>query len=426
MATASNQPVNSGTDGAKGAGGARGAAAQQHRDRLRERSMRPRARGGMPVTVLSWLVFLVLASLAACVPLAHMGAGAPPVEGAYIVDIAANFGAHALLVTIFACIVWVFLRRKWFVMFSLLLCAGHVWMLAQGRAAIAPVGACDQRLTPEARASAGLIRIMHFNASREQTERGIVDDMKEWGADIVAITEPSSTLGGLERRLFDDPVMPGEERTPREKKTWTLSRDAYFAMNVPGGVITNTLVGEGYIASRWPMTPIQPLDWNDASRALLCGVVETPRGRFAVIALHPHSPRSEERWVMGNEIVAAAAKMVEQVRGMGLPVVVLGDMNSTPTGARSRAITATGLCRCKPLMRLEGTWPTKDGAELEWAGFWPLTIAIDDVFIERTWHVRGWSRGQDRGSDHWPVIVDLEPGELGEGTSAPMPSAPSP
>ena len=396
------------------------AAATAHREWARgvgRRSSR-RGRGGIAVTGLSWLIFVPLVLCAMAVPLARVG-------GIYELDLGANLCAQMLLATVVMLMVWVVLRRRRFAAGAMLLCAMHVWMLAGagGRAAVGPGASCDRRLTPEARADAGLIRVFHFNASREQTEEGILDDMREWGADIVSITEPSSTLGGFERHLFDDRSAPRQRSgdagakdasggTPGQR-TWTLSRIAYWAKEIPGERVAGapeTLVGEGYLASRWPMTRMEPLVKNDATRALICGVVESPHGRFAVIALHPPSPRTAERWRVGNEIVMSVPGVIEQARSMGLPVVVVGDMNSTPTGARNRVLTGeAGLERCKPMMRLEGTWPTKDGVERDWAGFWPLTIAIDDVFIEPTWHLRGWSRGEDRGSDHWPVIVDVEP-----------------
>jgi endonuclease/exonuclease/phosphatase (EEP) superfamily protein YafD len=157
---------------------------------------------------------------------------------------------------------------------------------------------------------------------------------------------------------------------------------------------------------------------------------------FAVILLHPPSPRSVERWLAGNEVVEAAVEMASAARQAGLPVILLADLNSTPTGWRSRRLTQAGFRRCKPLTSALGTWPTHaalntDGSGLPnqsppgastsafqpdpddraLVGRWPLSIAIDDAWVSDEWRVTGWSRGPSRGSDHWSVVVDVRMGK---------------
>jgi endonuclease/exonuclease/phosphatase (EEP) superfamily protein YafD len=345
-----------------------------------------------------WCVF----AIAAAAPLIA--------DSDYRADLVANLAAQFLMLTLVLVLLGVLLRRRWLVVLTIVLCVVHLRVLGAGagRAAVWPVDPCDEREAVAERTAAGVVRVMQFNAGGSKCSDDVLDDIRDWQPDILAVCELSPTMLAMRKRLFDATEQPSDATRP--KQTWSEYCIAYLGRRVGADPSEqDMIIGNVAVISRWPMTKFDAGLGGDVGSAVVCVVVDGPPpiGRFVVLALHPHSPRTPERWLMGNQIVGAARAAAERARAAGLPVIMLGDMNSTPGGARSRAINGSGLRRAKPLMRLAGTWPTDDGANADWAGWWPLTIAIDDAWISDEWSVRGWSLSESRGSDHWPVIADL-------------------
>ncbi|MBY0262192.1 MAG: hypothetical protein K2Q20_07590, partial [Phycisphaerales bacterium] len=183
----------------------------------------------------------------------------------------------------------------------------------------------------------------------------------------------------------------------------------------------DTKVTAAVIASRWPVRAVD-LAAEPMGEFLLAGVVERPGGPFAVIAAHPRSPRTEARWIEGNAVVTAIARAANGFRRQGLPVVVLADLNATPTGSRSRQLyIQAGLRRCKPVLNFDGTHPHQVTRTLSvtdnrvlFDARWPARIAIDDAITSPGIEVRGWSVWPALGSEHSPILMEL---------SVPIPSA---
>jgi endonuclease/exonuclease/phosphatase family metal-dependent hydrolase len=153
-----------------------------------------------------------------------------------------------------------------------------------------------------------------------------------------------------------------------------------------------------------------------ASR-FIAAVVERPSGRFGLIAVHPRSPRWQERWEEGNGVTEALIAVALKLEGDGLPVVVLTDLNASPSGWRSRHVCSeAGLSRAKPLLVCDGTypdvvpWDLRSRQKTGIAARWPLSIAIDDALITEGIEVVGWrvgSGGEGLHSEHRPVTVEL-------------------
>lgn len=425
------------------------------RTRGRRVGRRP-PRGGLWLGVPLWLAVLLLfiPAFATAVP-----------EFSSRADLIANLSAQALLATLAIAVVARSLRRRRAMALALVLALVHILVLTSHRAAFRSPGPAAPDRTREARAREGVLRLIVFNASREQTQPQMVGDIRALAPDILAILEPTSFLWMSRDDLLSAPTSepypnpaaasgaPADLPADQLNTAHVLRRYAFWARRTPDS--PQTLLGEGVLVSRWPLTPYKPApdNANPMAASLLAAIVDpglwanpsataalpafgaegASSGRFLVILMHPPSPRSVERWLVGNEVVEQAAAMVAQARTEGLPVIVLGDMNSTPAGWRSRRLTSAGLRRAKPLLLPLGTWPTHaalnaDGTGLPIApnpdestakfhpdpddrglvGRWPLAIAIDDAWLSPEWELVGWSRGPSRGSDHWSVVVDVK------------------
>lgn len=178
-------------------------------------------------------------------------------------------------------------------------------------------------------------------------------------------------------------------------------------------VPTENWPGFWYLFTRWPQSEElgkRPANvgYNNQPQMVVCSTVERPAelgGPFLMIACHlfsPHTPKSRDE---GNQklrhIIAEVASKGDRA---GLPVIVGGDFNSSPTGWRSRELTRDaadgggGLLRAKPWSTMQGTRP---------GGAWPVSMAIDDVFVSPGVKVVSWKTVEIPGSDHAGVIAEV-------------------
>jgi len=205
--------------------------------------------------------------------------------------------------------------------------------------------------------------------------------LRDTPVDVVVLIEPSAALL--------DAIRGDAELMDRLPSRWLPERAG------PGFMV---------VLSAWPQRSGK--DWTDGPggsvvRGMRVMVIERPGGPFALLAIHPDSPRTPGRWRSGNETVEdATAHVRDRLVPLGLPVVVAGDLNTSPTGARARALRrGTGLRQAKPLSVLAGTYPGS------WP--WPFSLAIDDALVSDGIGVAGWRTLDRAGSDHAPVLIHL-------------------
>ncbi|MCW5774840.1 MAG: endonuclease/exonuclease/phosphatase family protein [Phycisphaeraceae bacterium] len=237
-------------------------------------------------------------------------------------------------------------------------------------------------LSVSANGAAETVALLVFNARVENaTPERAHALLLDTQADVVVLLEPSATLLDA---LRSDEVL--RRRLPHR---WLPDRAG------PGFMV---------VLSAWPQRAGR--DWDEGPAATVVRgtremLVDRPQGAFALLAIHPDSPRSHERWRTGNQTVEdAAARVRDRLVPTGLPVVVAGDLNSPPMGARVRALCkGTGLRSAKPLLVPAGTYPGG------WR--WPFSLAIDDALVSAGVGVTGWRTLEGAGSDHAPVLIRL-------------------
>lgn len=192
-------------------------------------------------------------------------------------------------------------------------------------------------------------------------------------------------------------------------------RDPGAAPTLPHRFIADR-AGPGFMVllSRWPQLAQRPDDpdnpalWKGGPAATTTplgrvALIERPAGAFLVFGIHPDSPHRMSRWRDGNQHVRDLLSRRDQLLAFDadLPVLIAGDLNTTPGGARQRIFDAAGLRRAKPLTaNPAGTWP--DFLPM------PLKIAIDDAVVDERTRVLAWRTIELEGSDHLGVVIDLE------------------
>ncbi len=125
--------------------------------------------------------------------------------------------------------------------------------------------------------------------------------------------------------------------------------------------------------------------------------VETAGGAITELGTHPLPPGSPERLRLRDEQLTALAGFVA---GLRKPLILAGDLNVTPWSPRfERLLRETGLTDTARGRGLQGTWPVG----LPW-----MRIPIDHCLISESFRVVDRKVGPAVGSDHFPLLVDLE------------------
>jgi endonuclease/exonuclease/phosphatase (EEP) superfamily protein YafD len=119
---------------------------------------------------------------------------------------------------------------------------------------------------------------------------------------------------------------------------------------------------------------------------------------IVVAAIHASSPINESRFRDRNDFLALIGNVSEQVVD---PLVVAGDFNCTSASPYFQAMLQRSALRDSRI-------------GFGWQPSWPawlvpaLRIPIDHVLINEHWRVRQREIGPAVGSDHLPVIVELQ------------------
>lgn len=315
---------------------------------------------------------------------------------AWEIDLVANLGAQFLLVTTILLILVAAMRRRAPAAVLALACLLHLWPLLSGRAVWFPRSADGPSASP------GHVRVLHYNDSSCSDKSEIYALMNQSGADVLHILCPPIPQQG---EVIDGPGL--EDKYPGKLvRHWSPVEHGQA-----------TLVGAAFVVAKWPIRREDFSALGPLAPHLIAGVVERPDaegGAFAMVAVHPRSPRNASRWHEGNAVVDVTIAAANMFRARGLPVLIMTDLNSTPTGYRSRKLwSEAGMLRSKPALLMRGTFPDRvqmglaKGSPQFMPGWWPASIAIDDVLVTpeigvESWRVLPWLRGE-----HAPILVDL-------------------
>jgi len=291
-------------------------------------------------------------------------------DRAWALDIVANFALQiALAALMFG--LWRLARRRW----------GQA-AVALAAAALAftphPQGRADRAAPGEGPEIELLVWNSHVDNVRAADAFRLILDS---GADVVVLYESSDELLDLMRNS-------------------DALRTRYPESRIP------TRAGAGFrvLLSAWPSRrvprPREEAESGDPSHGRTWRIEHPEGAEFLVSMIHPASPRNPARWREGNDDVRRLIDAATGRLDLDLPTIYAGDLNTTPTGARSRRMTRdAGLRRAMPWTTPAGTWPTRS--------FWPAQVAIDDAMLTPDVRVVRWEALAAHGSDHHPVRMTL-------------------
>lgn len=227
------------------------------------------------------------------------------------------------------------------------------------------------------------VRVLEANVgATQQGLEGLIALIEEVEPDVVVAIE---VLPGLERSFV-------ERSAVRERLPFAIAPE-------PG------LLWRDMMLTRWPLHKLKFDGDSERYKHLFAFrrscFVDAPGGRFLLTAIHPASPRDVNSWQRGNEWTALLAEVCRhQLADAGVPVIVAGDFNTSPSGYRHRImLKGSGFKPLDELGGLEGTWPS------HWPG--PLRMTIDRVWVSPDVEFVSREVLRDIGSDHRPILVTL-------------------
>lgn len=151
------------------------------------------------------------------------------------------------------------------------------------------------------------------------------------------------------------------------------------------------------VFSRWPMTTTETVPLSpDGARAAHV-VLDWHGSQVAVLGVHLHWPLGQRNSRYRN---AELSGLAEFAKSQQAPLLVAGDFNTTPWSVHFQdAVQRSGLSDCALGLGVEPSWP----ALLPLLG-----IRIDHCLASKQWRSVEVSTGPLVGSDHRPLIADLQ------------------
>lgn len=231
-----------------------------------------------------------------------------------------------------------------------------------------------------------------------------------WSPAPVEINGPKQTVrlllsnvfyGNYKYALFADylreqqpEIVICQEVSPRWGKELELLKSDY-----PHSVIVPKTGGAGIaLLSRQPFKESFVLHLGDTSRPSILATIDLGATSVSVLTLHPKTPLAANDFVDRNAQLAEAAALIATLPGHK---IIIGDLNTTQWSPFLFDLEdRSGLQNAR---RGAGALPS-------WPMHLPplLRIPIDHCLVSQGIAVTGIKTGRDIGSDHLPLIVDLE------------------
>ena len=151
------------------------------------------------------------------------------------------------------------------------------------------------------------------------------------------------------------------------------------------------------IYSEFPLTDTQYIDTGEFSLPLIKTTVQVDIGPgITLIGAHPLPPVGHRRSTGRNDYLKTLTEMVRNEDG---PVIVMGDLNTSPWSPYfTDIVEQTNLVDSRQGFGVQASWPV--GNPL-------LAIPIDHVLVSPEFAINDRRLGPNIGSDHYPVIADV-------------------
>lgn len=150
--------------------------------------------------------------------------------------------------------------------------------------------------------------------------------------------------------------------------------------------------------SRYPLASVEVLTLDASTHLAILAKINIGETVVSILSLHPTTPVTPFRFVNRNKQFIGAAAILRVTKG---PRVLVGDLNTTMWSPYFQTLLAESELRDARLgFGLLPSWPQPLPSFLQ--------MAIDHCLVSDDIQVKGIRTGGGMGSDHRPLIVDLQ------------------
>lgn len=152
------------------------------------------------------------------------------------------------------------------------------------------------------------------------------------------------------------------------------------------------------VMSKIPLQETELIDFNDERLPSLVTELQVEDQAVTLIATHPLSPRSRTKFHLRNQQLYAIARAFQP---RNQPLIMVGDLNITSfSPVFKKFISHINLLDSRKGFGVQPSWPARA---------WSIArITLDHCLLSREFNVRQRMLGNDVGSDHLPVYVEIE------------------
>jgi endonuclease/exonuclease/phosphatase (EEP) superfamily protein YafD len=151
--------------------------------------------------------------------------------------------------------------------------------------------------------------------------------------------------------------------------------------------------------SRFPFERLTSAFPEGDARPCILARMDIDGATFSILSIRPRTPILNDRYKSRNELLAAAA---DCLRDRPAPKVCVGDLNITPWSPYYRGfVKRTKLVNVRKGFGLLPSWPA-------FLFFKWLMLPLDHCLVSDDIRVKNARTGEPIGSDHLPLMVELE------------------
>lgn len=152
------------------------------------------------------------------------------------------------------------------------------------------------------------------------------------------------------------------------------------------------------ILSRYPLEAVEVLSMDPSTHLALLARINVDDTMVSVLSLHPPTPVRTDKFLNRNQQFARAASIMKAASGVR---IIIGDLNTTMWSPYfADLVRESGLRDARKGFGLNNTWPVPLPSFLQ--------LPIDHCLVSEDVVVEGIRTGKRTGSDHRPLIVDVQ------------------
>ena len=209
---------------------------------------------------------------------------------------------------------------------------------------------------------------------------------------VLGTNKNYATLIEIVREANPDIIVLQELTEDWLKHTQLLDSDYAYRQAVPKPG------GSGMaVLSRHPFEDVETLSLDSSTHVAIRARVNVAGTPVSILSLHPPTPVRTDKFLNRNEQFARAASLLRTTSGKRL---LIGDLNTTMWSPYfTGLLKESGLRDARRGFGLMPSWPVPLPAFLQ--------LPIDHCLVSDDLSVKGIRPGGRTGSDHRPLIVDL-------------------